>query len=80
MTVEIYAPHKTLFSGKAISVTLPGSMGKFAILDNHAPLISVLEKGNIRITRPNQEDTSLDIISGFVEVNNNLVKICVEIK
>lgn len=54
MIVEIYAPHKTLFSGNALAISLPGTMGKFAILDNHAPLVSVLGK-EISILQKNEE-------------------------
>ena len=79
MIVEIYAPHKTLFSGNALAISLPGTMGKFAIFDNHAPLVSVLGKGNIYLTKKNEENISFSIDSGFVEVNNNIVKVCVEI-
>ena len=63
----------------ALAISLPGTMGKFAILDNHAPLVSVLGKGNIYLTKKNEENISFSIDSGFVEVNNNIVKVCVEI-
>jgi F-type H+-transporting ATPase subunit epsilon len=79
MVVEIYAPHKTLFSGKALQVSLPGMMGRFAILEHHAPMVSVLDKGTIFLTQTNNNNVSYAILSGFIEVNNNVVKICVEI-
>jgi F-type H+-transporting ATPase subunit epsilon len=77
MTVEILTPEKKFFSGEAESVMLPGADGKFEILKDHAPLISSLKEGEIRI-RQNGKDTSVKIKSGFVEVLNNAVNVMVE--
>ena len=78
MRVEIISPEKRLYCGDAESVTLPGVDGLFSILDNHAPLISILKKGKISYKAPNHDAAVLDIEGGFVEVNNNRVIICVE--
>ena len=78
MVVDIFAPHKTLFSGKANMVQLPGALGKFAILDNHAPIVSTLCKGEIRIQTGDDKDITFNIASGFVKVLDNHIAICVE--
>ena len=47
MTLEIISPHDVLFKGEAVSVTMPGALGSFTVLRNHASLISVLQKGKV---------------------------------
>ena len=77
MNVSILSPLKSLFQGEATSVNLPGKVGAFTILENHAPIVSTLDKGVITIT--NKEEVSeIEIVSGFVEVHDNEVTICVE--
>ena len=49
MQLEIVSPEKTIFSGEAKSVHLPGSEGYFQVLNNHAPIVSTLKKGEILI-------------------------------
>ena len=79
MNVSILSPLKSLFQGDATSVNLPGKVGAFTILENHAPIVSTLDKGVITIT--NKEEVSeIEIVSGFVEVHDNEVTICVEQK
>lgn len=79
MNVSILSPLKSLFQGEATAVNLPGKVGAFTILENHAPIVSTLDKGVITIT--NKEDVSeIEIVSGFVEVHDNEVTICVEQK
>ena len=76
--LEIISPEKLLFSGCVESATFPGAKGRFTVLYNHAPLISVLEKGTIRYIYEGAEQTLL-ISGGFVEVRNNSVTACVEV-
>ena len=79
MNVSILSPLKSLFQGEATSVNLPGKVGAFTILENHAPIVSTLDNGVITIT--NKEEVSeIEIVSGFVEVHDNEVTICVEQK
>lgn len=76
--LEIVSPEATLVSCEVSSVRLPGSAGSFAVLKDHAPLISSLESGRVEYTGP--EGTKfLDIVSGFVEVRDNRVSVCVEL-
>ena len=49
MFLEIVSPEKTLFTGDVKSVHVPGTEGSFQILDNHAPIVSTLKKGSIRL-------------------------------
>ncbi len=77
MQLEIITPDKTLFEGTAKSVTLPGMGGGFQLLENHAPIISTLKKGQIKIDTGT--DTQLiEISSGVVEMLKNKVIILAE--
>jgi len=77
MFVELISPEKVYFSGECIMVRLPGKKGSFSVLDNHAPLISSLEGGVVKITLKD-EFLIFDVDSGYVEVRDNRVTICGE--
>lgn len=77
MLVEILSPDKNLFSGEASALLLPGSDGKLGVLNNHAPLITTLQKGQIKITAPDGEKV-FDVNGGVVEVLKNKVVILAE--
>lgn len=77
MIVEILTPEKKLYSGKANLVKVPGSNGSFEILRNHAPVISTLEKGQIKIVNENEQPVFFDISSGVIEVHKNIITILV---
>ena len=49
MYLEIVSPEATLFSGEVTSVTVPGVNGEFEILENHAPIVSILKEGNVKV-------------------------------
>lgn len=81
----IISPERTLFDGSVNWVVLPGELGKFQVLVNHAPIISSLKEGEViyqcgeahyRVQRDTQK---LKITGGFVEVKDNLVSVCVEL-
>lgn len=74
MQVDILTPDKVLFSGEATSVKLPGSAGQFEVLNNHAPLVSSLDAGNVRV-RSAQGDQNFAIKGGVVEVTKDKVVI-----
>ncbi|MBN8837254.1 MAG: ATP synthase F1 subunit epsilon [Sphingobacteriia bacterium] len=79
MTVEILTPEKKLFSGEVYGVQLPGITGLFEVLDKHAPLVSALGKGNIKILKDKSSALEhFSIQGGFVEVLNNKVTVLVE--
>jgi F-type H+-transporting ATPase subunit epsilon len=79
MTLEILTPEKKLFSGDVYGVQMPGMSGSFEVLDKHAPLVSALKAGRLKVLRDKQNHTTLyDIQGGFVEVLNNKVTVLVE--
>ena len=75
MKVEILTPEKKLYSGDANLVKVPGTKGSFEILKKHAPLISTLEKGQIKILDQKNEPVFFDISSGVIEVHKDIVTI-----
>ncbi|SJZ73393.1 ATP synthase F1 subunit epsilon [Sediminibacterium ginsengisoli] len=78
MTLEILTPEKKLYSGDVYGVQLPGITGLFEVLDKHAPLVSALGKGKLKILKDKSNTESFSIQSGFVEVLNNKVVVLVE--
>jgi F-type H+-transporting ATPase subunit epsilon len=76
MIVEILTPDKTLFSGEADVVTLPGAQGSFQILKNHAPMIANLSKGILSI-KSAEGKQQFDVNGGLVEVLKNKVIVLV---
>jgi F-type H+-transporting ATPase subunit epsilon len=79
MNVSILSANKSLFNGEAISVAFPGAQSPFTVLENHAPIISLLNKGNIVIAQNSEEPIQIAIAGGFVEIHNNEVTACVEL-
>ncbi len=77
MTLKIISPSEILFEGGADSVTLPGELGSFTVLKNHASIISVLNKGKIVFKTPGGHEEEVDIKGGLVDVDNNVVSVCV---
>jgi F-type H+-transporting ATPase subunit epsilon len=77
MKLTIVSPEKILFQGEATSVTVPGTKGQFEVLDNHAPIISSLQKGTLSYKA--DEEVNLEISGGFIDVANNQVAICIEL-
>ncbi len=79
MKVTVVSPEKTLFTGEAEGVKLPGELGRFEVLENHAPLISTLSPGRVQCCGGEGESFSVDVKGGFVEVARNEVSVCVEL-
>lgn len=78
MTLEILTPEKKIFSDEVYGVQLPGIDGLFEVLDKHAPLVSALKKGNLKILNNRTNFSNYTIQSGFVEVLHNKVTVLVE--
>jgi F-type H+-transporting ATPase subunit epsilon len=78
MNIEIIDPDKTIFQGEAEIVQLPGKDGFFEILNNHAPLISVLKKGRIKIVDQNKQTQFFEIKGGVIEVLRNKILVLAE--
>ncbi len=77
MKVKIISPEKVIYEGDSTLLQLPGIDGLFEILNNHAPIISVLDKGTIRLVTKDNE-LSFDIKSGVVECSSNNIQILVQ--
>ena len=77
MTLEIISPQEVVFKGDAQSVTLPGELGSFTVLRNHAPLISVLVEGTIAYRTPAGEEKTYPIKGGLADVANNVISVCI---
>lgn len=75
MKVEILTPENKIYSGEANLVKVPGTKGSFEIMKKHAPLISTLEKGQIKILDQKNEPVFFDISSGVIEVHKDIVTI-----
>ncbi|MBQ9204480.1 MAG: ATP synthase F1 subunit epsilon [Prevotella sp.] len=80
LKLKIVSPERIEFEGDVERVLVPGTMGQFEILTNHAPIISSLDKGTVRYVLAGGEKKYLDIIGGFVEVQKNVVSLCVELR
>ena len=78
IALHIVSPEGTLVKTTVSAVTLPGTIGPFEVLKDHAPLISSLEKGDIVYVSEGTEHR-LPIAEGFVEVHDNKVDVCVEV-
>jgi F-type H+-transporting ATPase subunit epsilon len=77
MILEILTPDKKVFEGEVTSVSLPGTMGSFEILNNHAPIISTLEDGKLTVRGAGKEEVFM-IQGGVVENLNNHVVVLAE--
>lgn len=77
MKVEIITPDKELFKGEATSVTVPGVDGSLGFLNNHAPLITVLKAGEVKLKTTNGAE-SFTVKGGVVEVSRNSVIVLAE--
>ena len=79
MELEILTPEKKLFSGNVYGVQLPGISGSFEILEKHAPMVSALGAGKLKVLNDKTGyTTSYSIQGGFMEVLNNRVVVLVE--
>ena len=78
MLLEILTPEKKLFSGDVQGVQLPGIDGLFEILDKHAPLVSALGIGQVKVLKKGMDSEKFTIHGGFVEVINNKATVLVE--
>jgi F-type H+-transporting ATPase subunit epsilon len=80
MELEILTPEKKIFSDSVFGVQLPGIGGSFEVLDKHAPMVSALKAGKLKILKDKalKEVAAYTIQGGFVEVLNNKVTVLVE--
>lgn len=78
MFLEIITPDEKLYEGEVDFATFPGSDGSFQILNNHAPLVATLGKGDIKYKPQKEKEVHILVDGGVVEVANNSVNVLVE--
>jgi F-type H+-transporting ATPase subunit epsilon len=76
--LEIITPEKKVYTGEVKLIQVPGTKGSFEILKNHAPIISTLEKGVVKVVESNDSIDYFNIKSGVIEVKKNNVLILAE--
>lgn len=80
VNLEIITPAERLYQGEVNLVRLPGTKGPFTILRNHAPIISTLEKGTVKIVDKQDETSYIEVLGGIVEVNRNKIIVLADIE
>ncbi len=78
MQLEIITPDKKVFEGEVSLVQVPGSKGSFEILNSHAPIISTLDEGTVKIRNEKNEESFFEIGGGVIEVKNNKIIVLAE--
>lgn len=74
MKIDIITPDNKIYSGDIKSVRVPGKKGSFQVLNDHAPIISTLEKGTVFIVDQDGNETRYEISGGVIEVKmNNII-------
>lgn len=78
LKLRIVSPEKVVYDGPVESLKVPGTLGSFEVLDNHAPIISSLTNGVVEY-KNNEGVQTINVEGGFVEVKKNEVSLCVEV-
>jgi len=78
MRLEIITPEKQVFTGEATSVKFPGISGEFEVQNNHAPIISTLKNGVIRVITSKKNTEKFEITGGVIEMQNNKIIVLVD--
>jgi F-type H+-transporting ATPase subunit epsilon len=78
MKIEIITPDKKVFEGDIKSIRVPGKLGSFQVLKDHAPIISTLENGPVIIVDQNGTETRFEINGGVIEVKQNKIILLAE--
>lgn len=78
LKLRIVSPERVVYDGDVESVKVPGTLGAFEILKDHAPIISSLTVGKVEYQAPDRL-YSIEVKGGFVEVQKNEVSLCVEV-
>ena len=73
MKIEIITPDKKIFEGEIKSVRVPGKKGSFQVLKDHAPIVSTLESGSVRMVDQDNNELVYEIDGGVIEVKANKI-------
>ena len=73
MKIEIITPDRKIYEGEIKSVRVPGKKGSFQVLKDHAPIISTLENGLVRMTDEENNEIVYEIGGGLIEVKANRI-------
>lgn len=76
--VEIVTPESKVYQGEIVSLSAPGFDGRFQVLQNHAPLISTLGKGALKLELPSGANQDFEVEGGVLEVMNNKAIVLLE--
>lgn len=79
MYLEIITPEKKVYEGEVVSVKVPGALGSFEILNNHAPIVSSLDKGEVKVKTSKGDVLQYQVDGGVVEMMNNKVSLLIEV-
>lgn len=75
--LNIVSPEKRVFCGDVKIITLPGTLGAFSVLPEHAPIVSSLKKGVLRYVTEDGSEHTLEINGGFIELSHDEASVCV---
>ena len=78
MQLKIITPEESLFEGEIDLIQVPGKKGAFEVLHNHAPIISTLTKGKVKVHPTNGEEKFFDIPGGVIQKKNNDIIVLTE--
>jgi len=77
LTVSVVSPERTLYEGEAESIVAPAFDGQVGILTNHAPMLTLLGTGELRLTASGG-DRKFTVSGGFLEVADNRLRVVTE--
>jgi F-type H+-transporting ATPase subunit epsilon len=77
LTVSVVSPERTLFEGEADSVVAPAFDGEVGILPMHAPMLTLLGSGELRV-RAAAGERRFTVVGGFLEVADDRVRVVTE--
>jgi F-type H+-transporting ATPase subunit epsilon len=79
MNLHILTPERSIYEGSVYGILVPGVEGYFELLDNHAPIVAALGKGNLKVLKDKNNDSEIySIDGGFIEMSNNKTIVLVE--
>jgi len=78
MHLEILTPERKIYNGDVYGIMLPGVQGYFELLQNHAPIVAALGKGQVKILKDKNSHEIYNIEGGFVEMNSNKAIVLIE--